>query len=418
MAKSKKTTEIEEAVIVEETTAVSILNADFTAPVLQPAINKEESLQKIREVKDKYKDVEIADTKDKSNYDLVSAGMKEFKDSRIAFVKSANENLLNPVKTWLDGEKESLALIVEELKDGEQTLRNKKEAIDQAKKDEKAAAEKLKLERMAGRIQSIVSTGGKDSGAKYVFDYDLTLSVSINEIKDLEDDKWAEKLAEVQSAWNAEQKRIADEKEAQEKAAAEAKELLNSNLATRTRLRLKELKLEDFTLEEGTWFKSGTPYVNQWDIENTSDEDWDAMIEKANLHAEEIEAATAIEKSPETEDESLPFDDEPLPFTDDEELPFDTDPLPTFNPEEAASIADQVEDHMQPLIDAFQTEETIFTNIHLTFSLEHPFYEVEITQKLSQIVFPADLRDVALEGREIAKEGVIVGDLHFALVKR
>ena len=159
-----------------------------------------------------YADIEIKGTNDKDNYKLVVAGIKELRDSRLAWDKSVDQNMLAPAKEWYESVKNDISTIINDFKSKEEALKAKKTKIDNDKQKEKDAIEAKKVKAMAERIETIVNLGGKSDGVRYLFDYDITLFVSIASLKDLDDKKWKNALQEIQDAYDYEQKRLADQK--------------------------------------------------------------------------------------------------------------------------------------------------------------------------------------------------------------
>lgn len=273
---------IEEAVIVEEN-GVAVLDSNFEKPTLPVLLDKEGSIAKIKASLANYKDVVIADTSDTKNYKLVVAGMKELKDSRLAWVKSVKENILEPAKLFYDTIKSDITAIEAEFKTSEQLLRDKKDAIDLKKEQEKKAEEERKTKVLGERIEKLVTLGGKSTNGGYVFDYDLTICISISALRDFTEDEFTSTIAEVQTAYNAEEKRKSDlaiEQENQRKANVLLQAQLNEK---RTRLRRKELLYDEFDMNTpGFYTKNGVKFTDD-DILNFTDEHWDSLIEEASI---------------------------------------------------------------------------------------------------------------------------------------
>lgn len=458
MAKKATTkVEIEEAQVIEEQPAgTSVILTKYEEKQVFPSIlNKDTSLETIRKANEKYSAIVIDGTKDKENYNLVVAGIRENRESRIAFLRSYTENVLDPAKAWLAEEKTALDAIEAEFKSTEATLKTKKEAIDQAKKDEKAAEEKKRLERMSGRIEKVVTLGGKKEGELYGFDFDITLTVSLAEIKDLEDAQWDEKVAEVELAHKAEQERIETLNAENLRIAEENRTLLAAATAKMIKLRKKELLIiEEFEVnEEGLYCKAGYQ-VSEEGIKEMSDDDWDAFILSAS-EAAEADAAEALEQAKEEEETPVAFppieepattkaeefaldpeeEEEDLPFGEDEEeeLPFDDEPVlkPNYHGEVPADPEPLVIDAENINLEGSVTATPVEVNhinldvpmeltVHVTlvFTESKPFYEVAISGKFNQRIFPNQFKELATAGVEVKHEAILSDDLSFVIISR
>jgi len=424
MAKQKQ--EIEEAVIVTEPTA--ILVTDFKAPVLPKLINKEQSIATIKESLKTYEDVVIDGTKDKVNYALVAKGMKEMKDSRLAWKKAVTENLSQPVIDWLAETKLDISAIEDTFKEGESLLRTKKEAIDNLKTKEKEEAEAAKLKVMTQRIETIVNLGGKSDGTRYLFDYDITLFVSLANMKDLDEKKWLPVLKEIQDAWHYEQKRLADQKLIEEQL-AEANATKEKELKDKqTKLRIKELNLNGFlaTDRDGNfWEHTNGHIVADVQINDYTDEEWDQLIEG-------VQFAESLEDNEEEEED---LDDTSLTLAQDQELN-DGVPQGTYSggiifPEghKHATVAaiDHTADNNVDLPFADDEPETEVdlengdsVQYTLDFNTGYPYVEFPKGKGFIERIFLPRFADYAhelTESQQLVLEGDIEGDLKFVLIK-
>lgn len=272
-------TEIEEAVVESETQLV--LQTEFTTPVLAKVLDKDKCINTIKGVREKYAKVVIADTKDKDNYKLVVVGISELRTSRLAWVKSVKETVLDPAKSWVKDLGDSIKEIEEEFKSGEEELKGKKDAIDKLKADEKAEEERKKTERLTGRIEKLMTLGAKNTGANYTFEYDLSLFVPVFSLKDMDDAKFDKQLKSIQLAFDAEEKRKQDEANAATLLAEQNKAASEQLAAKQRKLRIKELTLTGFEQDvTGAW-KLNEIEVSDSAIDNIPDEDWDHLMEIA-----------------------------------------------------------------------------------------------------------------------------------------
>jgi len=418
MVKQKE--EIEEAVIVEESTA--ILLTDFKAPVLPKLINKDQSIEKIRESLKTYDDVVIEGTKDKENYTLVSKGMAKMKSDRIAWKKAVTENLSEPVAKWLAETKLEISAIETEFKDAESTLRTKKEAIDNLKAEEKQAAETAKLKVMSERIEVIVNLGGKSDGTRYLFDYDMTLSISLTSLKDLEEKKWLIELKEIQNAWDFEQKRLADQKLVEEQLslanATKEKELHDKQIA----LRIKELKFEGFMPRDinNTFFDHPNGnFVADIHINEYTVEEWDALILS-------LQYSEALEYNGE---DSL--DDMSLSLAQDQEFNDGVakGAYSEINPTQELAFNLTEDNNVDlPFNDDVKAEEEIaemsndngLVFVGLEFDALDPYIEFEMGKGYIQRIFHPSFKDYATEltpTQQIVLQGEVNEDLQFVFIK-
>jgi len=409
---AKKKQGIEEAVIVEEST--SILLADFKAPVLPKLIDRTTSIVTIKESLKEYSEIEINGTKDKANYDKVSKGMAKFKSDRVAWEKSVNQSISEPVKQWLADTKSDIAEIVAEFKSAEGILRAKKDAIDTLKAEEKQAAETAKLKVMAERIEAIVNLGGKSDGTRYLFDYDITLFVSIAQLKDMEEVKWKNELAEIKKAYDFEQDRLADQKKVEEEL-AEANNTKEKELKEKQRkLRIKELTLMGFThiTPDNDMFedKDGNQ-VGIGAIDEDSDEEWDEMI--AQLQS--------VDKSEDIDDLYnllLEVPQTTEPYTDLSFEPIIKAAIPAidYEPKEELSFdIVKAEEEMSNM-----AMDNGFKTVVLQFDALDPYIEFPMGEGFIQRQFHTDFSDYAFEltpNQTVVLKGEINHQLQFLLIK-
>lgn len=373
---------IEDAVVVEET-ALTVLDNNFEKPVLTFALNKEESLTKIADAFKKYETVEIKDTKDKENYSLVVAGIKEMKDSRLAWSKSVEENLTGPAKAWVNGLTADVKAIIEAFKTNEEKLRVKKDAIDQKKKDEKAEEEKQKLVLLGQRIEKLVSFGGKSDGKKYTFDYDLSIHVDLTALKDFSEEKWTTKLEEIEEAFKAEETRIQEEKDEADALAAANLKKSNELADKMKKLRIKELLLNGFVSDTptGDSYSKGNYTITEGDIELKSDEEWDAMVA-----FEPVETNLVASGVVSTESDALPWE------TDKETSKRLVGTVNDFDNGMDEHTAPRVE---EPMVTAMETPVAKSYDVTLKYSESAPYIDVDCDHLVFRI-YPTELKALAL----------------------
>lgn len=240
--------EIEEAQIVTEETGV-ILKSEFTAPALPTVLDKDGSLELIKKARLKYESIKVDGTKDKANYKLVVGGIKELKDSRLAWIKSVKETVLTPADAWLKTLKEDIKEIEQAFKDGEEALRIEKDRIDTLKAEEAQAEENRKTALLATRVEILVGLGGKQSNNQYVFDYDMALFVTVAQMKESNDKQWEAIMKDIQKSYDAEQKRIEDVRLAQEAEQLKLQSQVADLNAERTEMRKEILEARGFEFE-------------------------------------------------------------------------------------------------------------------------------------------------------------------------
>ena len=284
--------QIEEAELVKDETAVAILSTEFTQLAFPKILDREASIAMIKEVRDEYSGIVIADTKDKANYDKVVLGIRTLRDSRLPWKKAVDQVIANPAKAWVKGIADDIKAIEDYFKEGEAELKDKKEAIDEKKKEEKAAEDNRKAQLLVGRIQKLVEFGGKSDEIHYLFEYDLTLHVKIATLKDMEEDKWQVLLHSIKTAYDLEQERLKQVQIDSQNQLQQVNDLAASLATKQKAIRIKELNFSGFkpsmVVLGGYEHVSAFPgrVITPADIDQLAEDLWDhMMLEFANYVA-------------------------------------------------------------------------------------------------------------------------------------
>lgn len=170
---------------------------------------------KIAKLKEQFKDLKIEGVKDTENYKLVQEAIATVRPLRTVVEKKRKE--LNEVplayKKAVDDEAKRLTALLEEI---ENPLKEQKDFIDA----EKERIKKEELERkeiiINTRIHSITDAGATFNGTHYkINDGEKELSISVVDIRNLEDEAFSIIQKTFIDAGEAIKKRIAEEQEAQ-----------------------------------------------------------------------------------------------------------------------------------------------------------------------------------------------------------
>lgn len=379
---------------------------------------KQTSLKIIEERKAEYAKVTINGVDDKVNYNLVVQQMSQMRDDRRAFENAAYTNVIDPLKDKLKEYAADIDEVVEAFKAAEKAERDKKDFIDNEKKRIKLEKEEAKARAVQVRISDLTRLGALFDGASYTFPYDGSLFINSLQVNDFEDDEWAEFLAEVNEAYDVEQKRLEqveadrlqqiedDKKKALEVAAqAQQNEADNVRLTERrTALRLKELRLMGASFDGETGdaiFKDKGDYVvPRYAIENSLDGLWDEMI----YDLENFVPATdpLVKEEPQAEE---PLHHEVHGYGS---YQSHGDILAS-----ELGLGDHVETDIQDI------DWEIIEKI-LTFSGGEPYIEFPISSKLFMRIFPDDTDDIATttDLTKIANNGRIQDVLNWVIISK
>lgn len=427
-------TQIEEAVVVEENCSTTVLTvvAAEALPALPEIFDKEEAIEIIREHFEKF-NVEI---KTPADVKTIKAGQKILRDSRLAWVKSIKENLHGPAKAWLDKLKSDYEAVEAEFKAKELIFKERNDAWEKKKLEEKQAEENRKTLLLGQRIEKIVSLGGKSDGTQYLFSYDLTLSSNIALLKEMTEETWNAHVEEIQASFTAEEARIASEKEESEQAAKKVLLQSASLNEKRTNIRLKELlKLEGFTGDADNGYVNERLFViTHEQVLTIEDEEWEDLILLANAEPvkEEPKAAAPVQSTqggaigwgggapkstpapveiPKEEVKPAAVD---LSSDDDDEFPW----LAEEKTESMMKVADKMEASLEePKVSA----DLGIKQRMLNFSKVTPFISFEIGGNFLMRIFPAeDAVSVCgdVDSDFIAASGSVNETLSFALIKK
>lgn len=330
--------------------------------------------------------ISIDGTKDKESMDKATKLRGELRTARTG-VEKHRKAIAEPFNVFLKDLKLKSDELGEIARVGETHLDNEIKRIEKIKEDEKAAKETAKLVAMQARITELMALGAKFDGiSRYSFEYDPTLSINTLQLKDFEEEEWNEWLEEVKASFAEEQTRLLEEEENAKKEKIATVNRAAENLAKareledkRTALRLKELKINGFTLnaERNTWHYDGLS-LDHGVIEIKPDDEWDKMIE---------DALAGVFKY--------------------------TAPV-----EEEVDVLDQVDAKINT--PATFEEEPLNVNCMLSFSsIDKSFIEVDISEKFSIRLFPAIFSEsVYKDDPAVVANAVVERDLALILIKK
>lgn len=405
---AKQQTEIEEAVVVEET------NDQQSILVIEKWTDK---------LPEKIEGPFFVTTKDGTVEEHSLAVVQELDKEAAKLLKKATPETYNDKKVW-----ESISELKIKARDQRTKLDNERKRLKgpwddffsrmkaatdkvgaEAKKveDKLAAAITLKenweaeqarieAERIAKRTEQrkeeLRALGGLydvESGT-FTFPYSEQ-TINTVQLETWDEEDWGNEKAAIDVLYAEEQQRIADEEA--EKAAKEA-EVLAKEKALEDKivaLRAKELKLEGFEFDEGLQsYKKNDVVIHVLAVKSMSDEDWDADIARANMEAVE---APEEEREVNTPEINLPPSDTSAEAPTEEETPFD--PL-------ASIIEEKVAAHVQ-----HQEEVDGVVRVTLEFSNDQPYIDVAFKNTFIRM-FPESLDDratVHLSSDKISAKG-------------
>lgn len=398
----------------------SLITLQFTPPAAFVFPNKEDSLKIIEGKKAEYSKLKIDGVDDKDGYEAVKTAMAEMKNTRIAMTKAAKENIIDVVNKFAKDFKADLAAIEDALSGVEEELRAKKDIIDTEKeriKAEKALAKQKAIEK---RISDLFVLGAYLDNAGYKFAYDESLFLGSLQVYEFSDDEFGEFLEEVKTAWTVEQDRLEAEKTEAIRLQAEQDELAETNRkqaeqnATqaqafkdkRSNLRLKELKLLDVhPIQTGTNVNlqnnAGHRFCDQQFIIDSSDEEWEDLIQTIEAYEPPVEQDPELEEEP------------PHPYAG-QNTEYFAD-KPSFN---GSSIAEELELDDEPgAITEVDFEEARIEHTFCFGGNGATYKDIAISEKFIVRIFPEGFEDTAVGGCTIHNEGELEPGLRWAVIK-
>lgn len=410
----------------EAVATVDFTKIDTTVDLIFSIKNEEVNMALLEVKKKEYSALKIDGHLDKAGYDAVKLALAKLRTTRTTLIKTFKADI-SPVKDWLKSQGENVDKLEAKIKEIEEDLKSKKKAIDdqvEIERQRKAQEELLKSQERVNNLFSLGAIFDKFTSI-YSFPYDDNLIINALQVKEFSDDEYKKELDIIQSAYDADQQRIADEKQADLDEINRIKEQ-GSKLNDREqalqdkqiKLRSKELYLldADFDTDLNTFVVKGVS-VTMDSIIEFDDDQWEAVIARIESNENISEAENKNETPAETKVQSPPsfgaggstggyappgdFAEFDVPDEDPElKNPADT-PEPDFKEtadpgfEEESSIDDEVGPH---LTEIWFTPEKPFIDIRVSKSmmrLYHPAYE-----ELANTIDPTNIVDCGAVGEE------------------
>lgn len=312
MAK-KKELEIEEAVVIEETTnaltvaehLVSQIPAeigDVFFVVQKDGSQNEHSLAAVaaldKEADQLLKKATPSTYGSKAIWDEVSALKIKARDQRTKLdgerkrLKSPWDDFFTRLKAATDKVGAAAKVVEDKLAAALEAKENHE--LELARQEAEA-----KAKRTEQRKEDLRALGGSYDveGGKFTFGYAPGVVVSDMQIMEYDDPSWANQYAEIKSGWDAEQARIEQEREKEEREKSEALKKAEEAKDKIVKLRSKILQYEGFVFDEGMQaFVKNDVAIHVLSVAGYSEEDWEQAIESANVvveqAAEPVEAVT------------------------------------------------------------------------------------------------------------------------------
>lgn len=389
MTKKKETPiEIEEAVIVEDIQE-TVLESQLPAiPEKFFVEGKEYSLAVVDELDERAKKLIKKATPDTYENKKIWDEIFDLKQEAVklrTIPENKRKEYSKPVNDFLKELKSKTDKIGDAAKavqDSLDALLTKKENWEEEKRKE----EEAKIEKRTNqRISDLYGIGGKFNPDNNSYILNESAVIAKIQIQEFDDEEWSELFAEYKADYEAEQKRIADEKEQAEKEAAELKTKADALADKQLKMRRKELDLMGAEFIGGAWVINAVVFAPE-DLVDLTFEEWEEKIELASIPVEEEEIASAAETADEAEADSLP----PEGYTSSVSAPID--PL-------EAIVQEKVNEHVE-----HQNKVDGKVSITFEFSPEQPYIEHNFAGTSLIRLFPAEYE---AEATDIKKEWVL-----------
>lgn len=252
----------------------------------------------------------IDGVKDTKGLEQVRLALAEIRTTRTTLEKVRKEKTA-PINTFLKAYKAQVDELGEICQKAENALDAKIKAITDEKERIKKEKELEKLRIMQARIQGLLAVGAVSDPENGTYSFPFALQYFTNDlqVQEMDDEEYNEFLADVTECYHEEQKRIQkekDDKEAEElriknQGIEQAAEATRLN-AKRTALRIKELQLMGFVLNEaGTMFshEGSNTHLAKIATEQFADDIWDASINSLEAEIEDAQNRKEAEIIPE-----------------------------------------------------------------------------------------------------------------------
>lgn len=391
MAKTKKPENIEEAVVVEETTnALTVAeNIAQNLPIIPDAFFIDGEEYSIPRVKDMEKEAEAL---------LKKATPETYNSSAIWEEVKNLKNRLVKMRTTPDNKRKELSRpfqdFVKEIKSKTDAVGNAAKEVQDKLDDALTAKEnheaeiarqeaEAKARRTEGRKESLRALGGSydvDSG-KFSFGYTPEV-VADMQIMEYDDPSWSNQYASIKEAYDKEQERLQKIKEQEETEKAEALKAAEAANEKILKLRKRILELSGFVFNEGLQsFVRGDRALHVISVVGFSDEDFDAVIDGT----EEIIQGPAIPSAPSVNTESQEAPKADYPKIDIQPAP--ADPL-------GQAIAGMT-GHVTSDQDSVVAEPDGAVRVSLVFYPEKPYLDIPLNRTFVRL-YPDELESEAM----------------------
>lgn len=357
-------------------------------------INNDKLRKEVAEIKG----MKIDGITDKAGYDLAKEKLTIIRKLRTNSEKWRKETTAPMLKFQKD-----LKAVVdttgEICKEAETHLETIIKPIDDYVEEQRLAAEKAKDALAETRAQEIVSVGGLyDGKGTYNFGFDAALFVLQDSLRDLTDEEYEEMMQPIRAGWNAEQEKDAQAKQAQQAEAEAGKQALQILKDKTIKFRTKELIFEDFEEKApGVWKKENIT-VTQEQLENLSDDNWEALL--AGKLSNEAVGEAPVEGTPAANTSA--FNSVSDFMTDEDEPAVEQNPIAEVEQEEATS----------------EERNSVYSR---KFTEASPFIELAIGKNFLMRYYTAEFEYEAnsdIDPQTIAQSGTLDGNLIYILIKK
>lgn len=358
---------------------------------------KEHSLARVNELDkqliDLLKQVNQDTYEDKELWEKIDRVRLDAKDQRTkldSYIKVA----LKPVKDFVDSVNSKVKEIGTAAKAVETKAAEEIEKRDNWLEEQERIAQEAKTKLAEERKEKLRDLDGKYNidNEVFMFSYDAGIVISLDDIFDLSEEEFEAELALVKASYDAEQQRLADEKEAAEKAVNDAKKAKDELVSLRKMI----LVSGGYQEVNGEYTKNGY-VVSLEQLTDLSNEEFIQLTVQHNTPKPEIK-----------EDEPNPMQAVATP--DDIELPdpvaYEPAPEEKENPENPPVASDplgQVVSGMVAKHEEHQDQVNDVRRVVIEFSKDMPYFDVAMGKSILRITHD-DFEDESLANVDAEKE--------------
>ena len=243
--------------------------------------------------------MKVLDLTDKKGYDAAEAKLKELSKLRTGSETWRTKKVMPSINKFGKDLKARIDEIGAFCKKGEEYLEEQLKPIREFAERERLRLEEEKDKLAEERAQEIISLGGAyDGKGTYKFSYDAGLFILEDKLRSYTPEEYENELADIKSAFIAEQKRLQDIEDAEQEEKNKLKTELSKLNEKRTTLRRKELRLEGYEMNAPGIYVLSDHIVTEEDILSLDDDAWDLLInpEEEESTIETVPAPVVEEK--------------------------------------------------------------------------------------------------------------------------